>query len=147
VGSIQRMRIAHAVDIPAPVERVWQTYSHVELWPHFMEPMSHVDIIDGGPLQVGSQVWIKQPKLGAGTWEVTEMVPGRSWTWVSRRPGITVTAVHLLEPIGDRHTRVDTTVDFGGPIGALLGHFRADLTRRYLAEETDGLREACTRDA
>ena len=62
-------------------------------------------------------------------------------------PGTTVTAVHLLEPVGDRNTRVDTTIDFGGPVGAVLGRFLADITRRYLAAEADGLREACARDA
>jgi uncharacterized protein YndB with AHSA1/START domain len=92
------MRITHSADIPASIEKVWRVYTDVERWPQWMESMEHVDLaasggaIEGEPLQLGSQVWIAQPRLPNATWEVTELTPGRSWTWVSRSTGATSTA-------------------------------------------------------
>ena len=38
---------------------------------------------DGGPLAVGAKARIKQPRMFARVWEVTEFEPERSFTWQS----------------------------------------------------------------
>ncbi|MBW3606326.1 MAG: SRPBCC family protein [Actinobacteria bacterium] len=141
------MRITHSVDIPAPVERVWRVYTNVERWPLWMESMDHVDVMDGRALTLGSQVWIKQPRLPAATWEVTELDPGRSWTWIARSRGVTSTATHQLTAVDDVTTRVDTAIAFSGLTGALLGRMVSSRTREYLTLEAEGLRAACDFDA
>lgn len=143
------MRITHSAEIPTPIDLVWRVYTDVERWPQWMESMDHVDLaasggaIEGEPLQLGSQVWISQPRLPSATWEVTELTPGRSWTWVSRSPGATSTATHRLTAIDAATTRVDTSLEMTGLLGALAGRLISARARRYLAMEAEGLRAAC----
>ncbi len=44
---------------------------------------------------------MKRPKLREAVWEVTEVDPGRSVTWVSRMPGLVYTARHVVTPAAD----------------------------------------------
>ncbi|HSJ46587.1 MAG TPA: SRPBCC family protein [Euzebyales bacterium] len=143
------MRITHSAEIQAPIDLVWRVYTDVERWPQWMESMDHVDLaasggaIEGEPLQLGSQVWISQPRLPNATWEVTELTPGRSWTWVSRSPGATSTATHHLTAVDAATTRVDTSVEMKGVFGGLAGRLIAKRAARYMAMEAEGLRAAC----
>lgn len=143
------MRITHTAEIPAPIDLVWRVYTDVERWPQWMQSMDHVDLaasggaIEGEPLQLGSQVWISQPRLPSAMWEVTELTPGRSWTWQSRSVGATSTATHEVTATADKATRVDTSLQITGPVGGLVGLAIRRLAQRYLAMEADGLRAAC----
>lgn len=137
------MRIDHSVDVPAPIELVWQVYTRVEQWPQWMESMDHVDVMDGRPLAQGSKVWIAQPRLPAATWTVTELTPGRGWAWVSRSRGVTSTATHELSVVDRATTRVDLSVEFSGVLGSLMARLLAGRTRSYMVMEARGLAEAC----
>lgn len=143
------MRITHSADIPAPIDLVWRIYTDVERWPQWMESMDHVDLaasggaIEGEPLQLGSQVWISQPRLPNALWEVTELTPGQSWTWVSRAPGVTSTASHHLTSVDPTTTRVDTALEMRGLLGSLVGRLIAARAERYMTMEAEGLRAAC----
>ncbi len=143
------MRITHSAEVPATIDLVWRVYTDVERWPQWMESMDHVDLaasggaIEGEPLQLGSQVWISQPRLPNATWEVTELTPGHSWTWVSRSPGATSTATHRLTAVDDATTRVDTALEMTGVLGDLVGRLITKRAKRYMAMEAEGLRAAC----
>lgn len=137
------MRITHSVDIPAPIDLVWRVYTDVERWPQWMESMDHVDVMDGRPMTLGSDVWISQPRLPNATWHVTEFTPGRSWTWESKTPGATSIATHALSPIDDASTRVEMSLDMSGGLGAVAGRMIAKRARRYMEMEGAGLRAAC----
>ena len=143
------MRITHSAEVPATIDLVWRVYTDVERWPQWMESMDHVDLaasggaIEGEPLQLGSQVWISQPRLPNATWEVTELTPGRSWTWVSRSLGATSTATHRLTAVDDATTRVDTALEMTGVLGDLVGRLITKRAKRYMAMEAEGLRAAC----
>jgi uncharacterized membrane protein len=148
-GTLQRMRITHSVEVTAPIDLVWRVYTDVERWPQWMESMEHVDLaesggsIEGEPLQLGSQVWISQPRLPNAMWEVTELTPGRGWTWVSRSTGATSTASHQLTAVDTGTTRVDTTLEMTGLLGGLAGRMIARRAAQYMAMEAEGLRAAC----
>ena len=137
------MRISHSVDIPAPIDLVWRVYIDVERWPQWMESMDHVDVMDGRAMRLGSEVWISQPRMPNATWEVTEFDPGRSWTWVSRTPGATSVATHVLSPVDHSTTRVEMSLDMSGGLGAVAGRMIAKRARRYMEMEGEGLRAAC----
>jgi hypothetical protein len=111
----------------------------VERWPEWTASMSSVQLVAGGPLLLGSRVRVRQPRLPATTWTVTELVPGESFTWVASGPGFTTTASHRIAPSASG-SDVTLAVDQTGPLGVLVGRLTARLTRRYLTMEAEGLR-------
>jgi uncharacterized membrane protein len=137
------MRFDHDVIINAPVSAVWSVYSDVERWPEWTESILRVQYLDGDDVKAGARVQIEQPKLPSAVWRVTAVEPGRTWTWVSKAPGMKSTAVHELSDSGDGGTRVHTTIIQDGVLGAIFGRLYARLTRSYLAMEAAGLKQRC----
>ena len=132
----QRTRI----DVDAPVERVWEVLREVERWPEWAPTVTSVRRLDEGPLAVGSKARIEQPKIPPTEYVVTELEPGRSFTWVATGPGVRTTARHLLEELGTVRTRVTLAVEQAGPLGVVMGRFYRRLTDRYLAAEAEGIK-------
>jgi hypothetical protein len=80
--------------------------------------VTSVERLDQGPLRVGSRARIKQPRLPTAVWEVTEVVTGRSFTWIARGPGIITTASHVVTPPeAAGSTRVTASLQQMGPLG------------------------------
>jgi uncharacterized membrane protein len=128
--------------VAAPAERVWAILSDVERWPTWTESVTSV-VLDG-PLAVGARAKIRQPKLPAVTWTVTEVVPGRSFTWLSAAPGSRVTGWHEVTPTGEGSCEVRLALEQAGPLGGLVGLVYRGLTQRYIQMEADGLAAAST---
>ena len=128
-----------AIEIPAPPDRVWAVLSDVERWPEWTPTVTRIERLDAGPLVVGSRARIRQPKLSPATWRVTEVVAGRSFTWVTQSPGIRVTARHGVEPMGNG-TRAVLSLQFSGLLGPLVARMTRGLNERYLGIEAKGLR-------
>jgi uncharacterized membrane protein len=129
-----------SVDVRAPAGRVWEVLVDVERWPEWATTVTSVRRLDGGPLAVGSRVRVEQPRIPATEYVVTELEPGRSFTWVATGPGVRTTARHRLEDLGAGGTRVTLAVEQAGPVGAVMGRFYRRLTDRYLAAEAEGIR-------
>ena len=140
------MRFEATIGVSAPPERVFDVYSDVERWPDWTQSVTSVERLDHGPLQVGSRARVKQPRLPVAVWEVTELVPGRSFTWVARGPGIVTTGSHAVtrEANGER-VKVTASLEQGGVLGPLLGLLTKRLTNRYLDIEVRGLKAHCER--
>jgi len=128
------------VEIDAPAPLVWDVFSDVERWPEWTASVSELLALDGPGLALGKRFQIRQPKLPKLVWEVTDVVPGVSWTWVQRSPGGVTSALHSLTPIGDDRTLVRQVLDQGGPVGALIARLMIRTTRRYLEMEGQGLK-------
>jgi len=133
------MRFEDSIAIAAPPATVWEVYSDVERWPEWTDSVTSVELLDPGPLRVGSRARIRQPRLPVAEWTVTEIDEGRSFTWVARGPGIRSTGTHLVEPDADG-ARATAILEQGGPLGPVLGFLTRSLTRRYLAMEAAGLK-------
>jgi uncharacterized membrane protein len=114
----------HSILIEAPVERVWRLTVDVERWPSFIPTVRSVRRLDAGPLRIGSAARLKQPGQPPAVWTVTGIEPMRHFTWQSRRPGMTMTARHVLSPAGSgcRNTlTVEVTGAVSRPFGGLFG--------------------------
>ena len=131
------------VEIPAPPPLVWSVIADVECWPEWTASVSRVRQLSPAPLQIGSRVRIHQPKLPPAFWRVIQLNPGASFTWVSRAPGVRVTARHAAEAVANG-TRVTLSIHYEGVLGALLARWIGDLNARYLAMEATGLKARCT---
>jgi hypothetical protein len=129
-----------SVEIEASPDLVWKVFSDVEHWPEWTESITSLVGVDGRDLAVGKRFEIKQPRLPRLVWEVTEMTPGASWTWVQRSPGGTTVARHNIGPVAGGRTLVRQEIDQRGMAGALVGRLMRKTTRRYLELEGQGLK-------
>jgi hypothetical protein len=127
------------VDIAAPPDRVWSIMSDVEKWHEWTPSVTSVKRRDRGPFRPGSQAWIRQPKFPPALWTVTD-VSDKSFTWVSRAPGMVVTARHFVTPVGDR-SRATLSLNFAGLLGPFFGRLTSNINNRYLAMEAAGLKQ------
>ena len=106
VASSRRMRTVWyvitraSVDIAAPAERVWEVFTDVEQWPSWTASVSSLEPLDGPAIAVGHRFRIKQPRMPALVWQVTEVDAPRSWTWAVRSAGATTEATHEVSPCG-----------------------------------------------
>jgi hypothetical protein len=135
------LSITSEVTIAAPIDRVWDVYADVERWPTWTASVTTVELVAGEGIAVGTAARIKQPRFPRLTWTVTEVEPGRSWTWVTRSLGATTTAGHHVRANADGTTQVVQTITQQGLLGTLVGRLTRGLTRRYLAMEGAGLKE------
>jgi hypothetical protein len=130
-------------DIPAPVAIVWMVMADVERWPEWTPSVTRVKLLSPGALQVGSRVRIYQPQLPPAFWRVTELIPGAGFTWVSRLPGVRVTAQHAAEAIASG-ARVTLSIDYKGLFATVLAWWVGELNDRYLEVEVNGLKARCS---
>src|SRR5690242_5363195 len=86
-----------AIDIDAPPDRVWPVMVDVERWQEWTASIRRINKLDTGPLRVGSRARVYQPKLLPALWRVTDVQEGRSFTWISRGPGMLAAASHSVE--------------------------------------------------
>jgi uncharacterized membrane protein len=137
------MRFEASIDVSAPAATVFDTYADVERWPSWTSSVTSVELLDRGPLRVGVRARIRQPRLPVAIWQVTELVPGQSFTWVARNRGVVTTGTHRVESTGQGTARVTALLDQDGPLGSLVGLMTAKLTRRYLRTEVEGIKAYC----
>ena len=101
--------------------------------------MRKVTRLDEGTLAVGSRVRVQQPLLITVVWQVTEVDPGRSFTWISVTPGQTSVATHAVRSMGAGTSELRLTLHQSGALSPVLGLMFVNLTRRYLRMEAEGL--------
>jgi uncharacterized membrane protein len=127
------------VEIQAPPARVWAVMKDVERWHEWTPSITSITRLDHGPLAVGSRALVRQPKLPPAKWEVTELVDGSGFTWVSRGPGLKVTGRHTVQAT-QGGSRVTLAIEYSGFFGALLARLTQGLNERYIALEANGLK-------
>jgi uncharacterized membrane protein len=140
------MIIRHALEIEAPIERLWALTIDVEGWPTFTPTVTCVKRLDAGPLRVGSRARLKQPGQPARVWTVTLVEPPRRFAWSTRLPGATMTGVHELQAtgVGTRNVlRIELTGWASGLVALLL---RIPIARA-IATENQAFKAAAMRSA
>jgi hypothetical protein len=128
-----------SIDISASPERVWAVMRDIEHWHEWTPTVTSIRTLEPGPLAVGVRALVRQPKLPPATWTVTELQDRRGFTWVSRGPGLLVSARHAIEasPGG---SRVTLSLEFAGILGGLMGWATRGINARYIGMEAAGLK-------
>lgn len=137
------MQFSITTEVDAPPDVVFAVLHEVERWHEWTPTVTQVERLDGtgAPLAVGSRMRIVQPKVPPSEFTVTALEPGRGFRMVSRSPGATVEADHVVEPAGaGRSSRVTLSVTFSGFLGRIVGWLMRGMNNRYLAEEAAGLK-------
>jgi hypothetical protein len=130
---------AISIDIAAPPARVHAVISDIERWHEWTSTVRSIRKRDPGPLRVGTRAFVRQPKLPPAFWSVSEVHEGHGFTWVTRSPGVTVIARHVVEPT-PAGSRATLSIRFDGLLGGLVGRMTAGLNTRYLGIEAAGLK-------
>ena len=128
------------VDIQAPPDRVWSVMSDVERWREWTPTVTSIERVDPGPFAVGTRLLIRQPKFPPAEWQLTELDEGRTFTWVTRGPGVLVTAGHGVEA-REGGSRATLSLKFSGLLGPLVARLTRGLNERYLGLEAKGLKQ------
>ena len=128
------------IDIQAPPDRVWAAVRDIEHWSEWTPTVISVRSLDPGPLAIGTRAIVRQPKFLPARWQITELEDGRSFTWITRGPGILVTARHSIEGAVNG-TWAKLSLDFAGPLGPLAARLVRSLNARYLDLEARGLKK------
>lgn len=129
-----------SIDINANADRVYAVMADIERWHEWTPSVTSIKRLDAGPFVVGSRAVIRQPKFPPALWTVSAIDGKRSFSWVSRAPGITVTARHAIDTVG-RVSRATLSLRYEGLLGGLLARMTRRITNRYLALEANGLKE------
>lgn len=131
--------------VAAPVEVVWEVLTRVEAMPEWTASMTRVEILGDQPLDVGSRVRIRQPRLMPATWVVDEWLPMTSFTWSSATPGVRTVGRHVVRPLEGRRSEVTLGVELHGLLARPLWRLVGSTTREYVGLELAGLTEAAER--
>src|SRR5262245_17833172 len=135
------MKYEVAVTINASPGRVWETLTDVERMPEWTESMTEVRRLDEGPLSVGSQTRILQPKMAPLVWTVTELTPEKSFIWTTTTGGMRMTGGHYVkagdETVACEYGIVTATLSFdmSGGLAFLLAPLFKPRVRRYVQME------------
>ena len=131
---------SRSIEIEAPADRVWAVMSDVERWHEWTPSVTKVTLAGTGPLAVGRRATIRQPRFPPALWKITEVVPERSFTWVSVAPLVRVVARHSVEALAPGRTRALLSLEYFGLVGTLLAKWTKGITLRYLDMEAEGLK-------
>jgi uncharacterized protein YndB with AHSA1/START domain len=135
-------QFTRSIVIAAPPARVFDVMQDVERWHEWTPSITGIRRLGGGPFGVGSRAVVRQPKFPPALWTVTDLQPGRSFTWVSRAPGLRVTGRHVAEPDG-AGTRATVGIDIEGLFAGPWARLTRAITERYLDFEAQGLKARC----
>lgn len=135
------MRYSHQSTISASPERVWDALIDIERWPDHIGSYESVERVDDGPLREGSTARVRQPGLRPTVFRVTDLQPGREFTWASDTAGVRTVARHVLEPDGAGGTRLLLTLEQTGVLAPVAKLLLGRKIRRYLGIESAGLRQ------
>lgn len=136
------MHLEVTVTAAASAETVWSLLVDVERWPTRTRSMERVRLVSAGPLAVGSRVRIKQPRLAPTTFVVTDLEPGRSFTWRSTAPGLVTTTLHEVTPSPAGTSTIRFVLDQTGLLSSVSRVALRRMIRHYVQMEADGLAAA-----
>ena len=95
---------------------------------------------------MGSRTRVRQPRLPKATWAVTELVPGRRFTWEATGPGLRTIGRHEVAPDAGGST-VTLSIEQTGPLALVAALAWRRLTQRYVELEAESLDARVTHDA
>ncbi len=136
------MAVRVEVEIRASAEVVWAVLADVERWTEWTPSTTRIELLEGDELGAESRVRIKQPRLPATVWRVSDFVAGQRFTWDAPAFGVTTTATHAIAP-GTDGVNVTLSVETRGRLSWLARPLVEWISRRYVRQEAAGLKRRC----
>ena len=82
------MKLVKSVDTTADPATCWAAITNIAAWPRWTASVTSVELLDDGPLRLGSRARVKQPGKQPLIWEVTALDHEAEFTWATRSPGV-----------------------------------------------------------
>jgi len=136
------MTMSATATAAAGVEQVWSALVDVTSWPRWTASIHAIELLDEGPLAVGSRARIKQPGTPDLVWVVEELHEPDGVTWTTRSAGVRTVGRHTLQANPDGTTQIVLEVEHSGPLAGVVEALTGRRTRRYLQLEAAGLKAA-----
>ena len=136
------MEYQKSLTVAAEPARVWQVLSDIERWPERITTYQEVRRLDDGDLSVGSRARVKQKGLAVGEWEVSELVPGRTFTWTSQQPGVRIVGRHHVTTDPAGATRLTLVLEQSGWLSGVVTLLLGRKVREYVDLEAEALKVA-----
>jgi uncharacterized membrane protein len=136
------MRFEKSIEIAASQQRVWDVLSAIETWPQRIETVDMVELLTPAPIAKGSRLRLKQPKLPAGTWDITVWDAPSYFEWTQATTGTTSVAGHRVEALPEGRSRLTLTLEIRGFLIPIIAVFYRKLTNRYMNLEAEGMKRA-----
>jgi hypothetical protein len=116
-------------------ERLWLVVSEVERWGERLPTFTSVRALEPWrAVGVGSRFEVRQPALPTATYEMTEWVPGGTFTWVARSPGIVTSASHTVSA-REGGSAVDLALEWSGPLAPVVRMLLGRRAQRMVESE------------
>jgi uncharacterized protein YndB with AHSA1/START domain len=141
------MTYRSAIDIDAPPELVWLVLMDVERWPEWTPTVTTAKRLETGMFRTGSNVRLKQPRMPETLWRVSSLTPQEAFTWTSSSRGVNTVARHVISAREGGGTRAEGHLRQTGPLGWFARLFFARMTKKYLEQESQGLKKRCEQQA
>jgi uncharacterized protein YndB with AHSA1/START domain len=135
------------IDIDAPPELVWRVLMDVEQWPEWTPTVTSAKRLEPGMFRTGSNVMIKQPRMPETLWRVTALTPQEAFTWTNRSRGVNTVARHVISAREGGGTQAESHLRQSGPLGWFAKLFFAKMTKTYVEQESQGLKNRCEQEA
>jgi uncharacterized membrane protein len=132
-----------SLHIDAPASTVWRHLMDVERWPDWAPTVTEVERLDDGPLDVGTRIRAKQPKLLPMVWHVSELESDRVFGWRTGNAGAAAIATHSLAPREAGGVDFTLSIRFHGVLGPLAELLLGRRARRDVAAVAHGLQRVC----
>jgi uncharacterized protein YndB with AHSA1/START domain len=135
------MRTEVEFEVEASVEDVWAVMKDVERWAEWSESITKVELENARVLGLGVSARVKQPRVPAMTWQVTEYVEGERFTWEATTTGSKSVAWHSVSELAPGRTKVVLGVEQTGALVPILKPILGRMTKRLVAMEAAGLKQ------
>lgn len=134
--------IIKSIEIDAEPSKVFSVLSNLENWNLWTKSISKISFLENSKFFVGGKVEIIQPKMPSAIWVITEINENQSFTWTTKKLGVTITGEHALINRNQK-TFVEIRIKYDGFLASFLYKIGGKLTTEYLTLEINGLKKEC----
>lgn len=123
---------------------VFSVLADVEKWNEWTKSITSISFLEKERFVVGGKARILQPRLSPAIWTITEIVENKSFTWMTKTLGVTITATHSLDSTLEG-TIVELRLIYEGLLSGLVFRLFSKMAIQNLELEIKGLKAECER--
>ncbi len=123
---------------------IFSVLADVEKWNEWTKSITSISFLEKERFVVGGKARILQPRLSPAIWTITEIVENKSFTWMTKTLGVTITATHSLDSTLEG-TIVELRLIYEGLLSGLVFRLFSKMAIQNLELEIKGLKAECER--